>query len=254
MGYLQANRKSLIKPLIKKLGMDLVNSYHPISNLSFLSKFLERCALSRFTAHCDEEDLLPSYQWAYKRNFSCKMALLKIVNNCLWSMENQKVTAIIAIDLSAAFDTVDPSILLEVLNKRYGINRSALTWFESYLRPQSCKVVTDEASSMEKDLAYSVPQVSVAGPVLYNCYASTISEMMKPPLQLHRFADDHTVKDSFKQGTQEERLVISNLENCTGEIKSWMDENRLQKKNSKLNSYFWVPGSNWVNALLTQSK
>ena len=53
---------SLITLLIKKLGMDCVNSlYHPVSNLSFLSKVLERCALSRFTAHCDEEDLLPSY-------------------------------------------------------------------------------------------------------------------------------------------------------------------------------------------------
>ena len=131
-------------------------------------------------------------------------------------MENQKITAIIAIGLSATFDMVDYSILLEVLNKRYGINGSALTWFESYLRPQSCKVVIGEASSMEKDLAYLVPQGSVAGSLLYNCYASTISDVVKPPLQLQRFADDHTVKDSFKPGTQEERLVIGNLENYTG--------------------------------------
>ena len=77
---------------------------------------------------------------------------------------------------------------------------------------------------MEKDLAYSVPQGSVAGPVLYNCYASTISEVVKTPLQLHGFADDNTVKENFKPGTQEERWVISNLENCTGEIKSWIDK------------------------------
>ena len=46
-------------------------------------------------------------------------------------------------------------------------------------------MVIGEASSKEKDLAYSVPQGNVAGPVLYNCYASTISEVVKPPLQLH---------------------------------------------------------------------
>ena len=62
---------SLIKPLINKLGMDLENSYHPVSNLGFLSKVLEKCALHRFTAHSDEEDLLPSYQSACRRNFSC---------------------------------------------------------------------------------------------------------------------------------------------------------------------------------------
>ena len=225
---------SLIKPLIKKLWMDLVNSsYHPVSNLSFLSKALEKCALSRFTAHYDEEDLPLSYQSAYRRNLSCETALLKLVNDCLWNMENQNVTAIIAIDPSATLNTDDHSILLEVLNKRYGINGSALTWFDSYLRPHSCKVVIGEASAMEKDLANLVPQGSVAGPVLYNCYASTISEVVKPPLQLHGFADDHTVKDSFKPGTHEERLVISNLKNCTGKIKLWMDKNRLHMNSSK---------------------
>ena len=109
MGYLQGSGKSsLIKPLIKKSGMDLVNSsFGLVSNLSFLSKVLERCDLSRFTAHCDEEDLLPYYHLAYRRNFSCETALLKIVNDCLWNMENQKVTAIIAIDLSATFECSD---------------------------------------------------------------------------------------------------------------------------------------------------
>ena len=114
--------------------MDLVNSsYHPVTNLSSLSEVLGNCALSRFSAHCDEEDLLPPYQSAYRRDCGCKMALLKIVNDCLWNMENQKVTTIIAIDLSVTFDTVDHLILLEALNERYGINRSALTWFYSYL-------------------------------------------------------------------------------------------------------------------------
>ena len=94
-------------------------------------------------------------------------------------------------------------------------------------------MVIGEASSTEKDLAYSVPQGSVAGHVLYNCYASTISEVVKPPLQFHGFGDDHIVKDSFKLDTQEERLVIHNLENCTGEIKSWMDENGLCMNSSE---------------------
>ena len=85
----------------------------------------------------------------------------------------------------------------------------------------------------EKDLAYLVTQGSVAGPVLHNCYASTVPEVLKPPLQLHGFADDHTVKDSFKSGTQEERLFISSLENCIREIKLWMDEKRLHMNSSK---------------------
>jgi hypothetical protein len=50
-------------------------------------------------------------------------------------MENQEVTALIALDLSAAFDTVDHDILLGVLNRQYGISGVALDWLDAYLRP-----------------------------------------------------------------------------------------------------------------------
>ena len=72
---------------------------------------------NQFTTHCDVNNLLPGYQLAYRRNYSCETALIKITNDCLWDMENQMVTAMIAIDLSAAFDTVDHAILLDVLKK-----------------------------------------------------------------------------------------------------------------------------------------
>ena len=47
-------------------------------------------------------------------------------------------------------------------------------------------------------LSFSAPQGSVAGPVVYNAYASTLEEVVSPPIDLHGFADDHMIKDSFK--------------------------------------------------------
>ena len=76
--------------------------------------------LTQFTTHCDNNDLLTDYQSAYRKNFSCETALVKLTDDILWSMEEQRVTAVVAIDLSAAFDMVDHSILLEVLQKRFG--------------------------------------------------------------------------------------------------------------------------------------
>ena len=72
--------------------------------------------MNQFTAHCDTNHLFLGYQLAYRRNYSCETALIKIINDCLWAMENQMVTVLVAIGLSAAFDTVDHEILLEVLN------------------------------------------------------------------------------------------------------------------------------------------
>ena len=69
---------------------------------------------------------MPDYQSAYGENYSCETTLIKIVDDILWSMENGEVTALMALDLSAAFDTVDHEILLKVLQKRFGIDGTCL--------------------------------------------------------------------------------------------------------------------------------
>ena len=106
----------IIRPLLKKNRLDLIPSnYRPVSNLTFLSKVLEKAALQQFRDDCDEHGLMPDYPLAYRPGYSFETALVKIMNYLLWSMENQEVTAIMAIDLSAAFDTVDHDIILKVL-------------------------------------------------------------------------------------------------------------------------------------------
>ena len=116
--FVQQWKIALVKPLLKKVGMDLVNtSYRPVSNLPFLSKVVEKSVLLRFNRHCNENNLMPDYQSAYRANFSCEMALLKLTDDLLWSVEHQEVTSLVAIDLSSAFDTVDHDLLLSILSK-----------------------------------------------------------------------------------------------------------------------------------------
>ena len=99
---------AIVRPLLKKVGLDLLKkNFRPVSNLSFLSKLIEKAALSQFLDHCDRYELLPDYQSAYRKGYSCETSVIKLVNDCLWSMENQQVTACAFLDLSAAFDTVD---------------------------------------------------------------------------------------------------------------------------------------------------
>ena len=111
--------------------------------------------------------LMPNYQSAYRPGYSCEAALVKIMNDLLWSMENQEVTAIMAIDLSAAFDRVDHDILLKALEIIFGIGGNALKWFGTYLTPRYCKVSVGKSYSNVRDLSFSVPQGSCACPVLY---------------------------------------------------------------------------------------
>ena len=54
----------------------------------------------------------------------------------LWAIDNKNCTALVGIDLSVAFDTVDHNILIDVMNINFGINRTAFKWLELYLRPR----------------------------------------------------------------------------------------------------------------------
>ena len=94
-------------------------------------------------------------------------------------MENKYVTAMVTIDLSAAFNTVDHDILFNTLHCKFGISDNAIEWVNSYLRPRSCKVNIKNSYSSARQQNFSIPQGSVAGPVLYLAYASTLEEVIQ---------------------------------------------------------------------------
>ena len=226
---------AIIRPLLKKQGLDLtLSNYRPLSNLPFISKLVEKCMLLQFNKHCNEYCLLPDYQSAYRQNFSCETALVKFVNDMLWSMERQRITAVVAIDLSAAFDTVDHDTLISVLNARFGITDVALVWFKNYLDSHYFKVNVGEIYSTRRELGFSVPQGSCAGPVLYSAYASTMQDIVPDNVDIHGYADDHALKLSFDgKSRTEESQVITQLQECSKSIKIWMDQNRLRMNSSK---------------------
>ena len=73
---------AVITALLKKLGLDLIpQNYCPVSNLPFLSEVLEHCVLNQFELHCSIYSFMPVYQSAYRKNFSCETALIKIIND-----------------------------------------------------------------------------------------------------------------------------------------------------------------------------
>ena len=120
-----------------------------------------------------------------EKNHSCETALTLLLDYILWAMERQEVTALIAIDLSATFDTVNHDVLLSVLNKPIGISGQVLSWFDTYLRPRRCKANVGSAYSEIKDLGFPVPQGSCDGPILFLAYASTIGCVVPSDMALH---------------------------------------------------------------------
>ena len=126
-------KTSIVRPLLKKIGLELMHkNYCPVSNLSFLSKVVEHCALLQFNEHCATYNLILNFQSVYRPGYSTEIILLKLSNDILWSMEQQQVTMVILLDLLTVFNTVDHNLLLSIYQRRYGVTDSALASYESY--------------------------------------------------------------------------------------------------------------------------
>ena len=240
-------KEALVKPLVKnrKLGTTLTN-YRPVSNLQFISKIVEKVTLDQFTQHCNRNSLLPNYQSAYRQHHSCETSLVKLVNDILWAMEKQLVTVVVILDLSAAFDTVDHDLLLEVLESRFGIVGTARKWYTSYLKPRSFKVSIRSSTSQPRQLDYSVPQGSIQGAFLFIAYASTLDLVVQPSgLELNGFADNNSIRTTFRPSKldhREEQATIDKIEATMLEVKSWMDQVHLKLNEAKTEfMYFGWP-------------
>ena len=76
---------------------------------------------------------LPKFQPGFRKYHSTETALLKVQNDILMSMDNKEVTLLVLLDFSAAFDTTEHSILLNISQQDVGIVGTALNWFDSFL-------------------------------------------------------------------------------------------------------------------------
>ena len=202
-------KTKVVRPLLKKVGLALIHSnYQPVSNLTFISKVIERCMLLQIGDHCDKYQLQLDYQSAYREHYSYETAILHVSDDILWAMEKRSITALVVMDLSAAFDTVDHNILLTILRTKYGIEDKALKWFNSYVCPRSYMVTVDGKYSREVILDISVPQGSCAGANIFNLYCSPLKEVVPDNLHISGFADDHSIRSYFKANNRQQELEV----------------------------------------------
>jgi len=184
-------KQAIVRPLLKKSGLDATDlkNYRPVSNLSFLSKLLERVVQSRLQVFLDSNELMPSQQSAYRQHHSTDTAVLKVYNDLLVAADSGLVSAVCLLDLTAAFDTVDHDLLLLRLERQFGLSNVTLLWFRSYLCGRSYRVWFAGAAS--RTVACSVPQGSVLGPRLFIMYSANLADKAEEhDVNFYGYADD----------------------------------------------------------------
>ena len=150
---------AVVSPLLKKatLSADDFKNYRPVSGLSFIFKLVERVVAKQLLEHIHVHKLDNPYQSAYKTGHSTKTALLSIKYEVHLSLSRGEPTALILLDFSAAFDTIDYSTLLHCLQMWFGIGGSVLKWFTSYLSERYHSIKIGSTLSDLCKLLFGVP-------------------------------------------------------------------------------------------------
>ena len=168
-------------------------------------------------------------------------ALLKVKTNILNAMQNKQVTCLILLDLSAAFDTISHSKLINRLKFRFGLDGVVFNWITDYLANCTQWVVIKQdkflnlATSSPVTLVQGIPHGSVLGPNLFSWFISPLGDLCKKyGIDYHGYADDRQLYLSFKPKVPMDHVTcIRRLELCIAEIRCWMKNNFLKLNKSK---------------------
>ena len=177
-----------IIPIPKKPHTNLINDLRPISILPTMSKVLERILYNQIYQYSELQNILPLTQSGFRKGHSCTTALLKIVDDVRYHQDRSMDTALIALDFTKAFDSLDPNILQAIL-RDWGFSKSALMLIESYLHDRMQFVYINGQHSAMKSNNMGVPQGSILGPLLFTLYTSRINDSIKS-CRTHMYADD----------------------------------------------------------------
>jgi hypothetical protein len=229
-----AYKHAVITPIVKKAGMDAedVSSYRPISNLPVLSKLFERAVAKQLLDYLKSSDLLPVLQSGFRPGHSVETAILRVVADILAALDRGDFAALVLLDLSAAFDTVDHAILLKRMRRSFGISGVAHDWFRSYLSGRTQLVRCGGSTSSVTAVVCGVPQGSVLGPILFVLYtAELVALIQRHGLSPHLYADDTQVYGTCRPS--DTVALLGRLSGCMDDIASWMASNRLQLNTGK---------------------
>ena len=227
-------KNALVTPIIKdeNKNSDDYKNYRPVSNLKFLAKLLENVMYIQINEHIESQSLYPNFQSAYRKFHSCETALIQVVDDIQVMLSNNLHVAMVLLDSSSAFDTIDHGLMFTRLQEQFSITNGGLAMIKSYLTNRNFSVIIGEQISNPKELKYGVPQGSILGPMFYLLYTTEIESIVRSHgMQIHVYADDCKVYFSYKP--EDKREAEERLGTCITALKTWMSANFLKLNSDK---------------------
>lgn len=210
-------------PLLKEGDHEEASNNRPLSLLVVASKICERIALQQFSSYLRRNGRLCAHQSGNKKHHSTETLNILVSDALLDAMDNKKLSALILLDLSKAFDSISHSILLQKLSY-IGASREAVNWFRSYLSGRTQMVRIGSAVSAPLPITHGVPQGAILSPLLFCIY---INDLPSAPqvCNLESYVDDSKVFLSFP--ISDVASAKHNLEEDLRRVAAWCCKNQL---------------------------
>lgn len=158
--------------------------------------------------HANQINIIPATQSGFRSNHCCTTALLEIVDNIISSTDQQKLTTLVLLDYTKAFDRINHQLLLAMLHY-YGFNANSEALMKSYLTDRQQEVIVNNKKSQVQCVYSGVPQGSILGPLMFIIYTSNLKNSLRH-CSSHFYADDTQIYYSFSVDNKE---TVSNLIN-----------------------------------------
>ena len=210
--FMKSWKKAKLIPLHKGKGLERSDpgSFRPVAILPAISKVAEKVIHSQIIRFMDESNQLNHNLHGYRTHYSTSTAMLQISDAILRTVDANKISTIVTIDESSAFDCVNAEILDKKL-QMYNMDKKTRDWISSYMTERELYVEIGTKKSDTVVVNRGVPQGSVLGPLLFTIYTNEL-----PDVIVQTVCKEPAHKKS-------ETLFPANCNNC-GSVPAYADD------------------------------
>ena len=189
-----------------------------------LSKIFERAATNQITKYLEQNNMITNTQHAYRQKHSTQTCLVEVVNYLYKILDKKQIPAVISLDLSKAFDSINHNLLLSKLAD-LEMSESTIKWVKSYLSNRKQITKFQHFTSEEEEITSGIPQGSILGPLMFVCFTNDFSKSFDASLKIMSYADDTQIIVDDEENIENLKLKIkSAIDNA----QKWYRENTMK--------------------------